>query len=260
MPGQPGLFDRDERDAARSAAGDPLERLAAVVDFELFGDELDAALDRADRTRGGRPPYAAVLMVKVLVLQTLYTRSDDQTEYQIRDRLWFMRFLDRALEDRVPDAKTIWLFREQLTRAGTVERRFQRFDAVLRDAGYLAMGGQIVDATVIQARRPRLSQDEKATVKGGGIPKTWPKAKRAQMATDGAGPSSAAASDWLNAAGRRALAERARHPGLRLQEPPRHRPPPRLHPHLCRHRRRRSRRPPARPAARSAQHREPGLG
>jgi hypothetical protein len=203
MPGQPGLFDRDERAAARSAAGDPLERLAAVVDFELFGDELDAALDRADRTRGGRPPYAAVLMVKVLVLQTLYTRSDDQTEYQIRDRLWFLRFLDRALEDRVPEAKTIWLFGEQLTRAGTVERRFQRFDAVLRDAGHLAMGGQIVDATVIQARRPRLSQDEKATVKGGGIPKTWPKAKRAQMATDGAGPSSAAASDWLNAAGRK---------------------------------------------------------
>jgi IS5 family transposase len=200
MPGQPGLFDRDERDAARSAAGDPLERLAAVVDFELFGDELDAALDRADRTRGGRPPYAAVLMVKVLVLQTLYTRSDDQTEYQIRDRLWFMRFLDRALEDRVPDAKTIWLFREQLTRAGTVERRFQRFDAVLRDAGYLAMGGQIVDATVIQARRPRLSQDEKATVKGGGIPKTWPKAKRAQMDSDGR---------WTRKRGHKRLAQRS---------------------------------------------------
>jgi transposase, IS5 family len=185
MPGQPGFFDRDERYAALSAAGDPLERLAAVVDFELFRDELDAALDRADRTRGGRPPYDAVLMFKVLVLQTLYTLSDDQTEYQIRDRLSFMRFLDLALEDRVPDAKTIWLFREQLTRAGTVERLFQRFDAVLRDAGYLAMGGQIVDATVIQARRPRLSQDEKATVKGGGIPKTWSKAKRAQMDTDG---------------------------------------------------------------------------
>jgi transposase, IS5 family len=185
MPGQPGLFDRDERYAALSAAGDPLERLAAVVDFELFRDELNAALDRADRTRGGRPPYDAVLMFKVLVLQTLYTLSDDQTEYQICDRLSFMRFLDRALEDRVPDAKTIWLFREQLTRAGAVERLFQRFDAVLRDAGYLAMGGQIVDATVIQARRPRLSQDEKATVKGGSIPKTWSKAKRAQMDTDG---------------------------------------------------------------------------
>jgi IS5 family transposase len=117
-----------------------------VVDFELFRPELNAALERSDRARGGRPPYDPVLMFRILVLQTLYTLSDDQTEYQIRDRLWFMRFAGLALEDRVPDAKTIWLLREQLTRAGVVERLFVRFDAVLRDAGDLAMGGQIVDA------------------------------------------------------------------------------------------------------------------
>ena len=96
-------------------------------------------------------------MFKVLVLQTLYTLSDDQTEYQIRDRLSFMRFLGLALHDPVPDAKTIWLYREQLTRAGAIERLFARFDAALREAGYLAMGGQIVDATVVEARRPRLT-------------------------------------------------------------------------------------------------------
>jgi transposase, IS5 family len=185
MAGQPGFFDRDARYAALSAAGDPLERLVAVVDFELFRGALDAALERSDRARGGRPPYDAVLMFKVLILQTLYTLSDDQTEYQMRDRLSFMRFLGLALEDRVPDAKTIWLFREQLARAGAVERLFGRFDAVLRAAGYLAMGGQIVDATVIQARRPRLTKDEKATVKGGAVPAGWSKAKRAQMDTDG---------------------------------------------------------------------------
>jgi IS5 family transposase len=185
MAGQPGFFDLDQRYAALSAAGDPLERLAAVVDFELFRPELNAALERSDRARGGRPPYDAVLMFKVLMLQTLYTLSDDQTEYQIRDRLSFMRFAGLALEDRVPDAKTLWLFREQLTRAGAVERLFARFDAVLRDAGYLAMGGQIVDATVVQARRPRLGKDEKAMVKGGAVPAGWSKAKRAQMDTDG---------------------------------------------------------------------------
>jgi IS5 family transposase len=182
---QPGFFDLDERHGMLSAAGDPLERLAAVVDFGLFRDDLEAALERSDRSKGGRPPYDAVLMFKVLVLQTLYTLSDDQTEYQIRDRLSFMRFLGLALEDRVPDAKTIWLFREQLTTAGAVERLFALFDAVLRAAGYLAMGGQIVDATVVQARRPRLSKDEKATVKSGGVPQGWSKAKRAQMDTDG---------------------------------------------------------------------------
>ena len=185
MAGQPGFFDLDRRYAALSAAGDPLERLAMVVDFELFRAELETALERSDRSKGGRPPYDAVLMFKVLVLQTLYTLSDDQTEYQIRDRLSFMRFVGLALEDRVPDAKTLWLFREQLTRAGAIERLFARFDVVLRDAGYLAMGGQIVDATVVPARRPRLTRGEKATIKDGGVPEGWSPAKRAQMDTEG---------------------------------------------------------------------------
>jgi hypothetical protein len=106
-----------------STAGDPLERLLRVVDFEVFRADLEAALSRSDRARGGRPPYDVVLMFKVLVLQTLYTLSDDQTEYQLKDRLSFMRFVGLALHDPVPDAKTIWLYREQLARAGAVERR-----------------------------------------------------------------------------------------------------------------------------------------
>jgi IS5 family transposase len=214
MAGQPGFFDRDRRYAALSAAGDPLERLALVVDFELFRPALEVALARSDRAKGGRPPYDAVLMFKILVVQTLYTLSDDRrlaprgdlggrpgapTEYQIRDRLSFMRFLGLALEDRVPDAKTVWLFREQLTQAGALERRFARFDAALRTAGYLAMAGEIVDATVVEARRPRLTPDEKTTVKAGSVPAAWSRAKRAQMDTDGR---------WTLKRGRRRRTER----------------------------------------------------
>ena len=124
-------------------------------------------------------------MFKVLVLQTLYTLSDDQTEYQLKDRLSFMRFVGLALHDPVPDAKTIWLYREQLARAGAAERLFARFDALLRAKGWLAMGGQIVDATVIEARRPRLTHAEKETIKGGGVPAEWNPARRAQIDRDG---------------------------------------------------------------------------
>ena len=185
MAEQRGFFDLDERYRALSAAGDPLERLASVVDFEVFRDDLDAALARSDRAKGGRPPYDAVLMFKVLVLQVLYGLSDDQAEFQILDRRSFGRFLGLDDGDTVPDAKTIWLFREQLTRAGAVQRLFDRFDAVLNDRGYLAMGGQIVDATVVEARRPRLTAAEKRTIKGGCTPEHWSKAKRAQMDRDG---------------------------------------------------------------------------
>ena len=168
-----------------SAGGDPLERLKAVVDFELFRPDLEAALPRPDRSRGGRPPYDAVLMFRILVLQTLYTLSDDQTEYQIRDRLSFMRFVGLALHEPVPDAKTIWLYREHLTKAGALKRAFDRFDAMLRERGYLAMGGQIVDASVIEARRPRLSAEEKTTVRSGGTPSGWSEARTRQIDRDG---------------------------------------------------------------------------
>ena len=161
-----------------------LGRQARAVDFELFRAELEAALGRSDRSKGGRPPYDAVLMFKVLVLQTLYTLSDDQTEYQLRDRLSFMRFVGLALHDPVPDAKTIWLFREQLTRAGAIERLFARFDAALKDKGVLAMGGQILDATVVQARPARLTAEEKAVIRGGGTPSGWSPARRAQIDRD----------------------------------------------------------------------------
>lgn len=181
---QRGFFDVDERLAALSAAGDPLERLSAVVDFELFRPVLDAALTRSDRSRGGRPPYDAVLMFKALVLQALYSLSDDAAEFQIRDRLSFMRFLGLGLGDRAPDAKTIWLFREQLVRAGAMEKLFERFDAALHDAGYLAMGGQIIDATVVAAPRQKLTDEEKAVVRGGGAPSGWSRAKRRQKDLD----------------------------------------------------------------------------
>ena len=111
MAGQPGFFDGEERLKALSASGDPLERLARVVDLEAFRQDLERALFRSDPAKGGRLPYDAVLMFKILVLQTLYTLSDEQTEYQLKDRLSFMRFVGLALHDPVPDAKTIWLYR-----------------------------------------------------------------------------------------------------------------------------------------------------
>jgi transposase len=257
MAGQPGFFDAAERLQALSVAGDPLERLAAAVDFGLFRAELDAALRRSDRSKGGRPPYDPVLMFRVLVLQTLYTLSDEQTGYQLRDRLSFMRFVGLALHEPVPDAKTVWLFREQLVRAGAVERLFARFDAALRERGLLAMGGQIVDATVVQARRARLTAEEKAAIRQGEEPEGWPPARRAQVDRD---------ARWTLKRGRRrppcrgrrieAAGGGDRRAGVRLQEPPRHRPHARPDPHLDRDARGRARRRPARRAPGPGQHRE----
>lgn len=175
MPGQLGFFDLENRYAQLSKAGDLLEKLATVVDFEPFRYRLLKALKRSDGTKGGRPPYDPILMFKILILQALYGMSDDQAEFQIRDRLTFIRFLGLGPGDAVPDAKTIWLFREQLTKAGAIEKLFARFDKLLRDKGYLAMSGQILDASLIPAPRQHLDDGEKEAIKEGkSAAEIWP--------------------------------------------------------------------------------------
>lgn len=173
MAGQAGLFDLEERLAGLSAKGDNLERLNAVIDFELFRPELERAVPRADRVKGGRPPFDHVLMFKVLILQTQNGLSDERTEFYLRDRLTWMRFLGLGLGDPVPDANTIWTFREALTKEGAVERLFELFDQELRTAGYLAMSGQLVDATIVAAPKQRTTKAEKQALKEGRIPEGW---------------------------------------------------------------------------------------
>jgi transposase, IS5 family len=109
MRGQAGFWDIDERYVRLSEAGDPLEKLNALVPWDVFRKPLTKALKRSDGASGGRPPYGPVMMFRIMVLQALYSLSDDQVEFQIQDRLSFMRFLGLGFGDKVPDAKTIWL-------------------------------------------------------------------------------------------------------------------------------------------------------
>jgi IS5 family transposase len=173
MREQPGFFDVDERLKRLSDLGDQLEGFRAAVDFEIFRGELDRALTYADGAQGGRPPFDPVMMFKILVIQATNNLSDERAEYLINDRLSFMRFLGLGLSDRVPDARTIWLFRERLTKAGAIGSLFDRFDAMLRQSGYIAMSGQIVDASLIAAPRQRNTDEEKRAIKEGRVPDTW---------------------------------------------------------------------------------------
>ncbi len=90
-----------------------------------------------------------MVLFRMLILQSLYNLSDEQVEYQVRDRLSFTRFLTSGIEDCIPDGTTLWLFREKLAKAGVIEKLFDRFDRHLGAKGYIARGGQIVDATIV---------------------------------------------------------------------------------------------------------------
>ena len=178
MRGQTGFFDIDERLKDLSAKGDDLERLKGLVDFEMFRPALRRAVPRSDGAKGGRPPFDHVLMFKVLIVQSMHALSDERCEYLIKDRLSFMRFLGLGLADAVPDANTIWTFREALTRAmidgePAVVVLFKRFDAAVKASGYLAMSGQIIDATIVAAPKQRNTREEKQAIKEGRVPDGW---------------------------------------------------------------------------------------
>ena len=178
--GQPGFFDLSDREALLERLGDPLPKIDEIVDWEEFRGELERIRDKPRKSNAGRKPFDGVVMFKVLVLQQMYNLGDDQTEYQIRDRYSFCRFLGLTPEGRVADAKTIWLFREQLVQQALIEPLFEEFSRQIEQAGYYARKGQIVDASIVAAPKQRNGRDENARIKAGETPEDWSQNKRRQ--------------------------------------------------------------------------------
>lgn len=183
---QSGFFDFEDRLQQLNAHGNPLRLLEEAIEFEGFRPTLDLVHDKQRKSNAGRKPWDVVLMFKMLVLQSLYGLADGQLEYQVRDRISFMAFLGLRPGDSVPDEKTVWLFREQLTRAGLIEQLFAQFDADLVDAGFAAKRGSIVDASIVAVPRQRNKREENAQIKSGERPAAFDEnpAKGRQKDTD----------------------------------------------------------------------------
>ena len=146
---QAGFFDFEDRLEQLNAMGNPLHTLEQAIDFEAFRPTLKKVREKPRKSNAGRKPFDAVMMFKVLVLRTLYGLGDGKLEFYIRDRVSFMAFLGLGPGDDVPDEKTAWLFREQLTQAGLIEALFEQFEHDLAEAGFAASKGSIVDANII---------------------------------------------------------------------------------------------------------------
>lgn len=105
-----------------------------------------------------------MVLFKVFILAAQHNVIDARMEFLIHDRLSWLRFLGFRLGQPAPDENTIRTFHERLTGAGAIRRLFEDFDRQLRGAGYLAMGGQIIDASLVSAPKQRNTQDEKNAI------------------------------------------------------------------------------------------------
>jgi IS5 family transposase len=170
----PGLFDEDQQRASLTACGDPLVVLNKLIDWEIFRPRLVQLFKKRPGVKSlGRKPLDPVLMFKVLVLQRLYNLSDDQAEFQIRDRTSFQRFLGFYAASGSPDAKTIWLFRERLHEENIAGELFLVFDKVLEEHGMFARTGQMIDASFVEVPRQRNTREENEKIKAGEVPEDW---------------------------------------------------------------------------------------
>ena len=170
---QHGFFDEENRLSKLTKKKDPLEKLSSMIKWEKFRPVLEKAMKKESKGYGGRPPYDYIMMFKVLVLQRLYNVSDEQMEFQINDRLTFMRFLGLGLGDNIPDQNTIWLFRENLVNKGVIEKLFKKFERLLEEEGILVKEGSIIDATIVEAPKQRNSRQENEQIKQEKIPEEW---------------------------------------------------------------------------------------
>lgn len=169
---QPGFFDLEYRHQ-RLSERDSLAAPDNLTGWEFFRESLEQVRDKERKRAAGRKPFDGVLMFKVLMLQPVYNLSDDELEFLIRDRCSFCRFLGLMPEDSVPDAKTIWLFREQLTRHHLIKDLFAEFELQLQRQGFKACKGQIIDASLLDAPKQRNRRGENAQIKASETPKRF---------------------------------------------------------------------------------------
>jgi len=172
--GKKSLFDEQFTIERLSEIGNPLEAISKVIDFEMFRITLeDKLLNTNKKSNAGAKPFDVVMMFKIIILQRYYGLGDKQVEYQILDRTSFKNFLGLASGDKVPDEKTVWLFRENLTNSGVIEVLFNQFITYLGLKGLIFNEGKLVDASFTVAPRQRNIREENQKIKDGEGDDLW---------------------------------------------------------------------------------------
>lgn len=173
------FFGEHQALAALSQAGDRLEELERHVDFAPLVKVAEQIWrPKGERQGAGRPRWSSEVMLRVLLLKRLYNLSDEQTEYQLRDRLSFLRFAGLGLGDKVPDSRTIWLYGEELKQADGARGLFEALNAQLQQRGLMVQSGVLVDATLVAVPKQRNTREENAQIKAGETPADWLKQPR----------------------------------------------------------------------------------
>jgi transposase, IS5 family len=163
----------EKRRQQLEARKDKLRDLNEMVPWEVLRSVLEQLPRPERKSNAGRKAIDPMVLFKLLILKHLYNLSNEAVEYQAHDRGSFRRFLGLTETAEIPDATTLDGFEQRLRQAGLIEVLFEQFEAFLRQSGYAAQGGQIIDATLIPVPIQRNSREENEQIKQGEIPEDW---------------------------------------------------------------------------------------
>lgn len=172
--GKKSLFDNEFTAEKLSEIGNPLDKISNVIDFEIFRPSIEGKLiNTSKKSNAGAKPFDVVLMFKILILQRYYGLGDKQVEYQILDRISFKNFLGLDSGDKIPDEKTVWAFRENITKSGLIEDLFTEFKCFLESKALILNQGQMIDASFTLAPRQRNTREENEKIKNDQGDELW---------------------------------------------------------------------------------------
>ena len=167
------LFERENQQRALREF-DGLAKIKQLVDWEVFRPRLEQVFGSGGKQRRrGRPPWDAVVMFRALLLGAMHGLSDHQLQFMLLDRTSFKEFAGLKSIDQVPDQKTLWKYRDQLSKSGCMDELFGMFKDQLWARGYELTSGQIVDSSIVSVPVQRNSREENTKIKGGEVPEDW---------------------------------------------------------------------------------------
>lgn len=177
------LFAPQQREGQIDHLGDPLAGIDACIDFKALASSVDQCAVREENLKGGRPAYPTETMVRILVLKRLNNHSDERMEFMLLDRLSYQRFCGLTHSLKIPDRTTIWSFENRIGEAGAMAL-FEGVSRQLLKKGFIARGGQMIDATLVPAPKQKMSRKEKEIIDQNATPSDWEPAQRRQKDTD----------------------------------------------------------------------------
>jgi IS5 family transposase len=148
------------RRSKTSKAVATLSQIDKLVNWQALVNIVQG-LDKTQTGKGGRPPIAFEIKLKMLFLQYTFNLSDEELEDQLIDRLSFQQFVGLSFEQEIPDFTTIWKFKEALVQNKLMDRIFSSIVAQIELEGLILKKGTMVDATIISSDNKPLSKKKR---------------------------------------------------------------------------------------------------